>query len=96
MVSSTRLTIQVSMSHLTQRIGAPGVRLGASRRLAGRTKPIVNGHWKFEFMVPSGTMVRECACGNQLFYLPTEGHMRAVVDCINGIEKARALPLPGR
>ena len=35
------------------------------------------GHWQFEFMPKVGQMVRECACGNQLFYLTPEGHMCA-------------------
>jgi hypothetical protein len=35
------------------------------------------GHWKFEFMPKVGDLVRECNCGNQLFYLTTEGHMCA-------------------
>lgn len=26
------------------------------------------GLWKFEFMLPIGSLVRECDCGNQLFY----------------------------
>ena len=35
------------------------------------------GKWKFEFAPAEGTLVRECNCGNQLFYLTTEGHMCA-------------------
>jgi hypothetical protein len=37
----------------------------------------VTGHWKFEFYPSEGQMVRECNCGNQLFYMTTEGHMCA-------------------
>jgi hypothetical protein len=35
------------------------------------------GKWKFEFAPAEGTMVRECNCGNRLFYLTTEGHVCA-------------------
>lgn len=35
------------------------------------------GKWKFEFAPAEGTMVRECNCGNRLFYLTTEGHLCA-------------------
>lgn len=35
------------------------------------------GHWKFEFYPPPDTDVRQCNCGNQLFYLTREGHMCA-------------------
>jgi|GEM_PF-5544984 len=35
------------------------------------------GRWKFEFAPTDGQMVRECDCGNQLFYLTPEGHMCA-------------------
>lgn len=35
------------------------------------------GRWKFEFFPSVGQMVRECQCGNQLFYLTTEGHLCA-------------------
>lgn len=35
------------------------------------------GKWKFEFAPADGTMVRECNCGNQLFYLTPDGHMCA-------------------
>ena len=35
------------------------------------------GKWKFEFMPAEGALVRECDCGNQLFYLTPEGHMCA-------------------
>jgi len=35
------------------------------------------GKWKFEFAPAEGTLVRECNCGNRLFYLTTEGHMCA-------------------
>lgn len=34
----------------------------------------MKGHWKFEFF-PKEQMVRECQCGNQLFYLTPEGHL---------------------
>jgi hypothetical protein len=37
----------------------------------------LKGHWKFEFYPSEGQMVRECNCGNQLFYLTTEGHLCA-------------------
>lgn len=37
----------------------------------------IKGHWKFEFMPAVGELVRECNCGNQLFYLTPEGHMCA-------------------
>lgn len=35
------------------------------------------GKWKFEFAPSPGQMVRECGCGNQLFYLTPEGHLCA-------------------
>lgn len=35
------------------------------------------GRFRFEFYPSPGQMVRECNCGNQLFYLTTEGHMCA-------------------
>ena len=35
----------------------------------------MKGLWKFPFAPEKGTMVRECHCGNQLFYLTTEGHL---------------------
>ena len=37
----------------------------------------VKGHWKFEFYPSVGQSVRECNCGNQLFYLTPDGHMCA-------------------
>lgn len=37
----------------------------------------LKGKLKFEFYPPEGSLVRECNCGNQLFYLTTEGHMCA-------------------
>jgi hypothetical protein len=37
----------------------------------------MKGKWKFEFYPSVGQMVRECQCGNQLFYLTTEGYMCA-------------------
>lgn len=35
------------------------------------------GLWKFEFAPAVGELVRECNCGNQLFYLTPEGHLCA-------------------
>jgi hypothetical protein len=35
------------------------------------------GHWKFEFYPREDQMVRECRCGNQLFYLTPDGHLCA-------------------
>lgn len=35
------------------------------------------GKWKFEFYPSEGQQVRECQCGNQLFYLTPEGHLCA-------------------
>jgi len=35
------------------------------------------GHWRFEFYPAAGQQVRECDCGNQLFYLTPEGHLCA-------------------
>ena len=37
----------------------------------------MTGHYKFEFAPADGQMVRECGCGNQLFYLTPAGHMCA-------------------
>ena len=37
----------------------------------------MKGLWRFEFAPTTGQMVRECNCGNQLFYLTTEGHLCA-------------------
>jgi phage FluMu protein Com len=37
----------------------------------------MKGLYKFPFHPPEGTYMRECNCGNQLFYLTTEGHMCA-------------------
>lgn len=37
----------------------------------------MKGKWRFEFQPARGTMVRECNCGNQLFYLTEEGHLCA-------------------
>ena len=37
----------------------------------------MKGRYRFEFMPKSGDLVRECNCGNQLFYLTTLGHMCA-------------------
>lgn len=35
------------------------------------------GMWKFPFAPSEGQMVRECRCGNQLFYLTPDGHLCA-------------------
>lgn len=35
------------------------------------------GRWRFEFAPNEGQLVRECNCGNQLFYLTPEGHLCA-------------------
>lgn len=36
------------------------------------------GHWKFEFYPgEQDQFVRQCNCGNQLFYLTPEGHLCA-------------------
>ena len=35
----------------------------------------VKGIFKFEFAPNVGTQVRECNCGNQLFYLTPDGHL---------------------
>ena len=37
----------------------------------------LTGHWKFEFCLTEGSLIRECDCGNRLFYLSPEGHMCA-------------------
>ena len=37
----------------------------------------MKGKWRFEFQPAPGQMVRECNCGNQLFYLTTDGHLCA-------------------
>jgi hypothetical protein len=37
----------------------------------------MKGRWKFTFYPSEDTMVRECRCGNQLFYLTPEGHLCA-------------------
>lgn len=37
----------------------------------------MKGKWKFEFAPSEGQMVRECNCGNQLFYLTPDGHLCA-------------------
>jgi len=37
----------------------------------------MKGKWKFEFAPMPGQMVRECGCGNQLFYLTPDGHLCA-------------------
>lgn len=33
------------------------------------------GTWKFPFQLPDGELIRECQCGNRLFYITPEGHM---------------------
>lgn len=35
------------------------------------------GKWKFEFYPSGDQKVRECCCGNQLFYLTPDGHLCA-------------------
>lgn len=35
------------------------------------------GRWKFSFLPEEGTLMRECNCGNRLFYLTPEGHLCA-------------------
>jgi hypothetical protein len=35
------------------------------------------GHWKFEFYPAVDQSVRQCNCGNQLFYLTPDGHLCA-------------------
>lgn len=35
----------------------------------------LKGLFKFPYNVSTGQLVRECACGNQLFYLTPEGHL---------------------
>jgi len=35
------------------------------------------GKWCFEFYPASGQLVRQCNCGNQLFYMTPDGHMCA-------------------
>jgi hypothetical protein len=37
----------------------------------------MKGLFKFPFNVEVGQLVRECNCGNQLFYLTPEGHLCA-------------------
>lgn len=37
----------------------------------------MSGHWKYEFAPRPGQLVRQCSCGNQLFYLTPEGHLCA-------------------
>ena len=37
----------------------------------------MKGKWKFEFMPSGDQMVRQCNCGNQLFYLTPDGHLCA-------------------
>jgi len=37
----------------------------------------LKGHFRFEHAPAEGTLVRQCNCGNQLFYLTPEGHLCA-------------------
>jgi hypothetical protein len=37
----------------------------------------MKGLFKFGFNVSDGELVRECNCGNQLFYLTPDGHLCA-------------------
>lgn len=37
----------------------------------------MKGKWKFEFYPNEDQKVRECGCGNQLFYLTPDGHLCA-------------------
>lgn len=37
----------------------------------------MKGKYRFEFQPSPGSLVRECNCGNQLFYLTPEGHLCA-------------------
>ncbi len=37
----------------------------------------MKGRWRFAFYPAAGQMVRECDCGNQLFYLTPDGHLCA-------------------
>jgi hypothetical protein len=37
----------------------------------------MKGKFKWEFYPAQTTMVRQCNCGNQLFYMTTEGHLCA-------------------
>lgn len=37
----------------------------------------IKGTWTFEFAPDEGSLVRECNCGNQLFYLTPDGHLCA-------------------
>lgn len=37
----------------------------------------MKGKWAFEFYPSEGQKVRECDCGNQLFYLTPDGHLCA-------------------
>lgn len=37
----------------------------------------MKGLFKFPFAPSEGQLVRECNCGNQLFYMTPEGHMCA-------------------
>jgi hypothetical protein len=58
--------------HRWQAIGSTGTTLfecPACRRMTGR--------WRFEFYPSPGQQVRECNCGNQLFYLTPDGHLCA-------------------
>lgn len=46
----------------------------------------MKGLWKFPFAPSVGTLVRECNCGNQLFYLTTEGHLCAKCGTYQGYD----------
>jgi len=37
----------------------------------------MKGIYRFQFMPSEGQLVRECNCGNQLFYLTPDGHLCA-------------------
>lgn len=37
----------------------------------------MKGTWRFPFGVAEGQLVRQCNCGNQLFYLTPDGHLCA-------------------
>ena len=48
-----------------------------SHRLQCPACRTMKGLWRFEFAPPDGQLVRECDCGNQLFYLTPDGHLCA-------------------
>lgn len=35
----------------------------------------MKGLFKYPACVPEGQLIRECSCGNELFYLTPEGHL---------------------